>query len=130
MMCDVNTKIIGNIWFKEMIFEHSGDVKNGHKHTHDHITFVTNGSIEVFVIQDKDTNISKGIFKAPCQIKVPAGTAHTVVSLEDNTIAYCLEAVRIDDEIITTEFSNSEWTEPQMNEVDPLLSEHKMRKDK
>ena len=113
--CEINTEIFGNIWFKQMIFNKTGDYKTGHIHSHDHVTLVTNGSVEAFEVffgpkgREKDKCKSLGIFTAPAYIKVPAGMAHTIVALENDSTAYCLEAIRDGDEVITTDFNDPNY---------------------
>ena len=107
-------EIVGNVWFREMPFKKKGDYKIGHKHTFDHVTFLVKGAIEVFELtHDDDGNViettSKGVFTAPEWLKVPAGMSHTVVAKEDNSLAYCVQAVRDGDEIATTEFCDPNY---------------------
>jgi len=86
--------IYGNVWVRHMIFKAKGSVKKGHKHNFDHIHFVAHGSVEVFELGEHGEKKSLGIYKAGEFLRVPAGMAHTVVAQEDNTIAYCVQAVR------------------------------------
>jgi len=92
--------IYGNVWFRQMEFLKKGARKEGHVHNFDHVHFVVKGKVEVFELISKNGKIiekSLGILEAPAKIKVPAGTAHTVVALEDNTMALCVQAVRDED---------------------------------
>lgn len=114
MECACKTKIYGNLWTKEMKFNKIGDIKEGHKHTHDHITFVTSGAVEVFILEYQDnkkrvldTNPkSLGIFTAPAYIEVPKEVSHRVVATANNTVAYCIQAIRDGGEIVETDFAS------------------------
>lgn len=101
--CRVFHNTFGGIWFKQMIFREKGDFKTPHVHNFDHVTFIMSGAVKVYKIdvgEDSEFDISKkveiGTFKAPCHIEVPKEVVHYVESLEDNTMAYCVEAVKED----------------------------------
>ncbi len=90
-------KVIGDLWIREMIFKKKGSKKNGHKHNFDHLHYVTAGSVELFEVTEKDgkiieTSIGKKV--APAMLIVPKGMAHSVVALEDNTMASCIQPIR------------------------------------
>ena len=84
------TKIacVSNLWVRTMHFTKVGDRNEGHIHNFDHITLLSNGSVEVDVEGNKTT------FKAPHMIYIAAGKRHFLTALEDNTIASCLHALR------------------------------------
>ena len=89
--------IYGNVWFRQMEFIKKGAIKEGHKHNFDHIHFVMAGAVEAFELVEIDKKITKkslGVLKAGDKIKVPKNVAHTIVALEDNSMALCLQAVR------------------------------------
>ena len=85
-----NTKItaIKNLWVRQMSFTKAGDQNEGHIHNYDHITLLAAGSVRVHV-EDKTTD-----YKAPYMIMIVKGQRHYLEALEDNTIAYCVHALR------------------------------------
>lgn len=71
-----------------MHFVKAGDQNDGHVHNFDHVTLLAKGSVEV------DVNGSKTTFQAPHMIYITAGKEHYITALEDDTIAYCVHALR------------------------------------
>lgn len=78
----------GNLYMRQMRFESKGDIEQGHCHVFDHITLLATGSLKVRA-QGKET-----IFQAPTAIKILANEMHELEALEDNTLAYCVHALR------------------------------------
>lgn len=85
-----NTKIscVSNLWVRQMHFVKAGDQNEGHQHNYDHTTLLAKGSVEV------DVEGQKTVFKAPHMIYIVAGKSHYLTALEDDTIAYCVHALR------------------------------------
>lgn len=80
----------GNIWVKSHILEKAGDSNGeGHLHHFDHVTLVIKGSLKVEV----DDGPSK-TFVAPTFITIKKQTKHKITALEDNTVFYCVFAIR------------------------------------
>ena len=71
-----------------MFFEKAGDCHAGHSHCYDHITLLAKGSLRVRV-NGKSTE-----FKAPHSIFIKADLEHELTAIEDDTIAYCVHALR------------------------------------
>lgn len=71
-----------------MHFEKAGDIEFGHTHPFDHLTLLATGSLKIKV-DDKET-----IFKAPHMIYIHKDVKHELTALEDNTVAYCIHALR------------------------------------
>jgi quercetin dioxygenase-like cupin family protein len=71
-----------------MHFAKSGDRNEGHVHNFDHITLLAKGSVVV----DVDGNQSE--FLAPSMIFISKGKRHFLIAKEDDTIAYCVHALR------------------------------------
>jgi hypothetical protein len=86
--------LVGNIYTRQMHFESKGDMEHGHTHPYDHMTLLAKGSVEVNI----DGEVS--VFAAPHIIWINAEKAHQLTALEDNTVAYCIHAVRDSGEII------------------------------
>jgi quercetin dioxygenase-like cupin family protein len=90
-MPDVSIGCVANLWSKMMHFKKSGDIERGHSHKFDHLTLLASGSLQVIV------NGISSEFKAPQMIYIEAGKIHELIALEDNTIAYCIHALRDDE---------------------------------
>lgn len=80
--------VVANTWIKQMHFVKAGDINDGHTHLFDHQTLLGKGSVKVTV------NEKVSEFKAPTIIFIRAGLKHEIESLEDDTICYCIHAIR------------------------------------
>lgn len=76
------------VFIKQMIIPKAGTLVPQHSHTYDHTWMLALGSARLWedgrLVGDK---------KSPCGITIKAGTKHTFMSLEDNTIGYCIHNV-------------------------------------
>lgn len=88
MKPDVTFGAVANIFSRMMHFKKAGDTEFGHKHKFDHLTLLASGSLKV-IVEGEET-----IFKAPHMIYISATKNHELVALEDDTVAYCIHAVR------------------------------------
>lgn len=79
---------VANLFSRQMHFKKAGDIEHGHKHQFDHLTLLAAGSLEV-TVEGKTT-----VFKAPHMIFIHKDKQHELVALEDNTVAYCIHALR------------------------------------
>lgn len=79
---------VANLWSKQMHFKKAGDFEVGHKHQFDHLTLLAAGSLKV-TIEGVST-----IFKAPHMIYITKDKVHELEALEDDTVAYCIHALR------------------------------------
>jgi quercetin dioxygenase-like cupin family protein len=80
--------IVSNTWVKQMYFAKAGDINEGHTHTFDHQTLLGKGKVKV-TVNNKVTE-----FTAPTIIFIRAGYMHKIEALEDDTICYCIHAIR------------------------------------
>lgn len=80
--------LVANLWTRQMHFEKAGDCEQGHAHQFDHCTLLAHGSLTITV----DGN-SKD-FVAPQMIYIKAGMEHELKALEDDTVAFCIHALR------------------------------------
>jgi quercetin dioxygenase-like cupin family protein len=78
----------GNIYSRMMHFTKAGDIEIGHTHDFDHLTLLASGSLKV-TVEGKNT-----VFKAPHMIWIHKDKNHELIALENNTVAYCIHAVR------------------------------------
>jgi len=79
----------GNIWLRKIFFKDKGEVYEGHKHPHDHVSLLMSGSVSVAVPGHKQVT-----FTAPTYIIIRAEYEHEITALEDNTLWWCLHAMR------------------------------------
>lgn len=84
----INIGCVANLFSRQMHFVKAGDTELGHKHQFDHLTLLAAGSLRVTV----DGNVSE--FKAPHMIYIHKDKNHELVALEDDTVAYCIHALR------------------------------------
>ena len=80
--------LVSNMWVKQMLFEHAGDVHPGHAHTFDHQTLLGAGKLEVWA-NGKTTE-----YEAPTIIYIRAGIRHGMRALADKTVVYCIHPLR------------------------------------
>lgn len=81
-----------NIFIKMMHFKNKGECECGHKHTYDHISLLAKGSVSVTV------NGQQTVFTAPHMIYISKDHYHQITALEDNTLWFCIHALRNADE--------------------------------
>ena len=79
---------VANLYTREMKFEKAGDTELGHKHPFNHITFLSSGKLKV------ETEFGISEFTAPHMIYIHKDYLHELTALEDNTVAYCVHALR------------------------------------
>lgn len=92
---DVENSHFGrNIWVRKQYFPNAGEVVQGHKHLHDHITLLVQGAALLYIEGDEPVKLS-----APASYEIKANLAHRFVPLEDNTQAWCVWPLCDDEEI-------------------------------
>ena len=79
---------VANLFSRQMHFQEAGDIEHGHVHSFDHLTLLASGSLRITV----DGLATE--FKAPYMIYIKAEKNHELTALEDNTVAYCIHALR------------------------------------
>lgn len=79
---------VANLFSRQMHFKKAGDLEHGHTHPFDHLTLLASGSLRV------TTNGQVTDFTAPNMIYIKAEYEHELVALEDNTVAFCIHALR------------------------------------
>lgn len=90
---NVQLACVANLWCKQMHFAQAGDTNPGHRHLFDHLTLLAHGAVTVCV-EGVTTD-----FVAPSMIYIQAGREHTITASMDNTIAYCIHALRDGDAV-------------------------------
>jgi hypothetical protein len=79
---------VANLFSRMMRFRRAGDTEIGHTHQFDHLTLLASGKLKVTV---------EGVateFSAPHMIYIRADKVHELVALTDETVAYCIHALR------------------------------------
>jgi len=79
---------VANLYSRMMHFRQAGDMEMGHTHQFDHLTLLAKGKLKVTV---------EGVateFTAPHMIYIRADKVHELVALTDETVAYCIHALR------------------------------------
>jgi dTDP-4-dehydrorhamnose 3,5-epimerase-like enzyme len=84
----VQIGLVANLYSRQMHFQSAGDVEIGHKHQFDHLTLLASGSLRV-IVGNKATT-----FKSPHMIYIRKDVIHELIALEDNTVCYCIHALR------------------------------------
>ena len=84
---------VANLYTRQMHFLKVGDIEYGHTHQFDHLTLLASGKLQVTV----DGNVSE--FQAPQMIYIAKDKVHELVALEDNTVAYCIHALRFGERV-------------------------------
>lgn len=90
---EIKIGCVANLWARQMYFRNAGDVEQGHTHQFDHLTLLAAGSLKVTV---------EGIateFHAPNMIYIHKDKMHELVALQDDTVAYCIHALRDGDRV-------------------------------
>jgi len=85
---EIQIGCVSNLWSKMMHFKKAGDVEEGHAHQFDHLTLLARGVLDVQV----DGVITR--FTAPHMIFIKQGAVHELTAVEDDTLAYCIHALR------------------------------------
>ena len=79
---------VANLFSRMMHFHKAGDIEFGHTHEFDHLTLLAKGKLKVTV---------EGIateFTAPHMIYIHKDKRHELEALVDETVAYCIHALR------------------------------------
>lgn len=84
----VNLGTVANVFVRQMHFETAGDEEIGHAHPYNHLTLLAKGCLKV-IVGDQTR-----VFAAPTMIYIAANTAHTLIAETDQTVAYCIHALR------------------------------------
>lgn len=79
---------VANLFSRMMRFENAGDIEIGHTHQFDHLTLLAKGKLKVTV----EGVVSE--FTAPHMIYIHKDKVHELEALTDETVAYCIHALR------------------------------------
>jgi quercetin dioxygenase-like cupin family protein len=84
----VHIGCVANLYSRMMRFKKAGDTEIGHMHQFDHLTLLAKGKLKVTV---------EGVateFTAPHMIYIHKDKVHELEALTDETVAYCIHALR------------------------------------
>lgn len=84
----VHIGCVANLFSRMMYFRKAGDIEIGHTHQFDHLTLLAKGRLKVTV----DGVATE--FTAPHMIYIRKDKVHELVALTDETVAYCIHALR------------------------------------
>jgi quercetin dioxygenase-like cupin family protein len=84
----VNIGLVSNVFVRQMHFESVGDCEKGHKHQFDHLTLLAKGKLSVKIGED----ITE--YTAPHMIYIKSDVEHELTALSENTVVYCVHALR------------------------------------
>lgn len=79
---------VDGVFVKQMYLAQPGMLVPQHAHTYAHLTMLAAGSVRVW--RDGDL---LGDFVAPAAIEIPAEAKHSFLSLQEETILYCLHNI-------------------------------------
>ena len=100
----IEIKMADGIFVKSTLIPEAGTILPQHAHSFDHLSMIASGAVRVW--QDGEL---LGDFSAPVGILIKARAKHKFLSLENNTLIYCIhnlhsaEAVDIAEEHILEE---------------------------
>ena len=84
----VHLGCVANLFSRMMRFEKTGDIEVVHTHQFDHLTLLAKGKLKITV----DGVASE--FTAPHMIYIHKDKVHELEALVDETVAYCIHALR------------------------------------
>ena len=105
MRPEIKILAVSNVYCRLMNFNKKGDQEIGHYHDYDHGTLLASGKLLVEKLDDNNDIIFSKEFTAPTFVFISKNAKHVLTSLEDNTVATCIHALRtIDETIIDPDF--------------------------
>lgn len=85
---EIQIGCVANLYSRMMHFQRAGDTEVGHTHQFDHLTLLAKGRLKV-TVEGTSTE-----FSAPHMIYIHKDKVHELEALTDNTVAYCIHALR------------------------------------
>jgi len=87
-MPEIKIGCVANLYSRMMHFKNAGDIEIGHTHQFDHLTLLAKGKLKVTV-----EGVSSE-FTAPHMIYIHKDKVHELEALTNETVAYCIHALR------------------------------------
>jgi hypothetical protein len=98
---NIRISCLSNVYVRQMHYTKAGIIEVGHKHPYDHATLLATGTLKVQLYDSETKELFEPVeYKAPAMILIKKDFAHKLTSMEDNTIAYCVHALRDENETI------------------------------
>ena len=98
---EIRISCLSNVYVRQMHYTKAGIVEVGHKHPYDHATLLATGTLQVQLYDSETEELLDPVeYKAPAMILIKKDFAHKLTCVEDNTIAYCIHALRDENETI------------------------------
>jgi len=85
---EIKIGCVANLYSRMMHFVKANDTEVGHTHQFDHLTLLAKGKLKV-TVEGKTSE-----FVAPQMLYIHADKVHELVALADDTVAYCIHALR------------------------------------
>lgn len=82
----------GNVWIRKLYFPTTGTTHNGHSHIHDHLSLLVKGSVTVEI-----DGYAPQTYVSPTFITIKADDHHKITAIEDDTLWFCVFALRESD---------------------------------
>lgn len=96
-LAESNISCVNDVFIKQIRFRHAGDMMVTHAHVYDHQTLLASGSVDISV----DGVVMQ--YTAPAIIVIAAGKHHALQATCDETVAYCIHAIRGGDSVDNAE---------------------------
>jgi len=90
---EISLSCVSSVYVRQMTFRTAGDIEHGHAHKFDHQTLICKGSVKV-ITEGKET-----VFNAPHIVFIRKEKIHELVAMEDDTVCYCIHALRDGDDV-------------------------------
>jgi len=90
---EIALSCVSSVYVRQIHFLKSGDVETGHEHCFDHQTLIAKGSVQI------EVDGVKTVFKAPHIAFIKKGLVHELTAMEDDTVCYCIHALRDGDNV-------------------------------
>jgi quercetin dioxygenase-like cupin family protein len=87
-MLEIKIGCVANLYSRMMHFKQAGDIEIGHTHQFDHLTLLAKGMLKV-TVEGVAT-----VFTAPHMIYIHKDKVHELEALTNETVAYCIHALR------------------------------------
>lgn len=92
---DIRISCISNVYTRMMHFKEKNTIELGHKHFYDHSMLLAKGRASVRIYDQQNDKFEPDVeFTAPATIFIKKGLVHQIESLEDDTVVYCIHALR------------------------------------
>ena len=90
---EIAVSCVSSVYVRQMHFKKAGDIEQGHSHQFDHQTLLARGSVCI------ELEGVKNIYHAPHIIFIRKDHQHELTALEDDTLCYCIHALRDGDDV-------------------------------